>query len=109
MKLTKGESMKTILKLTMICFLGMTIASCAGNSTSESTGQYVDSSVITSKVKTELATSDKVSALEVKVKTYKNTVQLSGFVSTEAEKESAEKIALNVKGVEEVENSIVVK
>ena len=74
--------MKRLLKLTFLV-TALTLASCSSTTTSESTGEYVDSSVITTKVKAQLASSKKVSALDVKVKTYKSTVQLSGFVDTE--------------------------
>ncbi len=102
--------MKRLLKLTLItAFLSLSMASCSSTAKSESTGEYVDSSVITTKVKTQLASSKKVSAMDVKVKTYKSTVQLSGFVDSEEQKEAAETIAYQVKGVQEVENDIVVK
>ena len=100
--------MKRLLKLTFLV-TALTLASCSSTTTSESTGEYVDSSVITTKVKAQLASSKKVSALDVKVKTYKSTVQLSGFVDTEEQKYAAETIALEVKGVKEVENDLVVK
>ncbi len=101
--------MKKIIQITFIALLSLGVVSCSSTDTSESTGEYVDSSVITSKVKAKLASSDKVSALDVKVKTYKSTVQLSGFVDTEEQKYAAETIAKNIKGVQEVENDLVVK
>ena len=85
------------------------ITGCASTPTSESTGEYFDDSSITAKIKTAYATDPDVSALRVKVNTYKGIVQLSGFVNTAAEKTKAEQIAQGVKGVKEVRNGIAVK
>lgn len=59
---------------------------CAGTATRESTGEYVDDSVITGKVKSALLADKTVSGMAVKVETFKGTVQLSGFVDTEDRK-----------------------
>jgi osmotically-inducible protein OsmY len=82
---------------------------CASTATKESTGEYIDDSVITTKVKAALYEDKSVSGFAVKVVTYKGVVQLSGFVDTVAEKQEAEKVALAVKGVLSVENNITVK
>lgn len=85
------------------------LTGCASGYKSESTGQYVDSSVITTTIKTKLLSDETVNGMPITVKTYKNTVQISGFVNTYAQKERAEEIAKNVQGVHSVVNSIVVK
>jgi osmotically-inducible protein OsmY len=82
---------------------------CAGSQTHESTGEYVDDSAITAKVKSGLASDSTVSALDVHVETYKGTVSLSGFVDTQDQKSRAATIAKNVAGVQHVENKITVK
>ena len=82
---------------------------CAATPTRESTGEYVDDSTITAKVKAALIHDPVVKALDVKVETFKGAVQLSGFVNTEVEKTQAGNVAAGVSGVSSVKNSIVVK
>lgn len=82
---------------------------CSTAPQKESTGQYVDSSVITSKVKTKLLTDKYVKGLPITVKTYKNIVQLSGFVDSQAQEERAIEIAKSVDGVAGVHNALVIK
>ncbi len=82
---------------------------CAGTADRESTGEYIDNSAITAKVKSALASDDMVKAREINVDTFRGTVQLSGFVSTSAEKDRAGEIAAGVQGVREVKNHITVK
>ena len=84
-------------------------AGCASTPTRESTGEYVDDSTITAKVKAALVKDPIVKALDVKVETFKGAVQLSGFVNTEAEKMQAGSLAASVSGVTGVKNDIVVK
>ena len=89
--------------------LPMTWTGCASTATRESTGEYVDDSTITAKVKTALVKDPVVSAFAVSVKTYKGVVQLSGFVNTDAEKTHAAEVAVGVYGVKTVTNSLIVK
>jgi len=84
-------------------------AGCASTPTRESTGEYVDDSTITAKVKAALVRDPIVKALDVKVETFKGAVQLSGFVNSEAEKTQAVNLAAAVSGVTSVKNDIVVK
>lgn len=85
------------------------LVSCATGQTAESTGEYIDDSAITAKVKNRLLQDKDVSGLQVNVETYKGRVQLSGFVSTQDEKARAEKLARNVPGVRSVSNDLIVK
>ncbi len=82
---------------------------CAGTSTRESTGEYVDDSTITTKVKALFVKDPTVKAYEVKVETFKGTVSLSGFVNTTVEKMRAGQIAAGVRGVTQVNNNITLK
>ncbi len=84
-------------------------AGCAGTSTRESTGEYVDDSTITTKVKAEFVRDPVVKALDVKVETFKGVVQLSGFVNTDTEKAQAGRVAAAVPGVTGVKNNILIK
>jgi len=82
---------------------------CAGTRTHESNGEYIDNSAVTAKVKAALVDDPSVSAMQVKVKTFKGVVQLSGFVDTPQQKQRAEEIARGIDGVREVQNNISVK
>ena len=82
---------------------------CAGTSTRESTGEYIDDATTTTKVKAAFVKDPVVSAMDVKVDTFKGTVQLSGFVDTAEQKSRAEQVAAGVSGVAAVKNNITVK
>lgn len=106
--------MKTILTHSLVALLTLTavgggLAGCAATSTSQSTGEYIDDAAITAKVKTAFAKDDVVSAMDVKVDTFRGTVQLSGFVDTTEQKKRAESLAAGVPGVQSVKNNITVK
>jgi hyperosmotically inducible protein len=108
--------MKHSLRITTTCLalvLGtgsaLLTTGCAGTADRESTGEYIDNSSITARVKSALASDDLVKAREINVESFRGTVQLSGFVSTSAEKAQAERVAKSVAGVENVKNNITVK
>lgn len=82
---------------------------CAGTATRESTGEMIDDAAITTKIKTAFVRDPVVKALDVKVDTFKGTVQLNGFVDTAEQKARAEEIAKTVQGVAAVENKLSVK
>jgi osmotically-inducible protein OsmY len=87
-----------------------TFMACASTAKSaESTGKYVDDSVITTKVKSLLAEDDFLKSFKISVKTYKGTVQLSGFVNSQQAVDKAGEIARSVKGVKSVKNNLIVK
>ncbi len=79
---------------------------CAGTATRESTGEYVDDASITTKVKAAFVRDPVVKALEVKVDTFRGTVQLSGFVDTAEQRDQAQRVAAGVPGVAKVQNNI---
>jgi osmotically-inducible protein OsmY len=84
-------------------------AGCAASATHESTGQYLDDTTITSKVKTELLTSKGVSGTDISVVTTNGQVQLSGFAKSTEEKQRAAEIASAVSGVRQVQNDIRIR
>jgi len=86
-----------------------TLAACASTSTRESTGQYVDNSVITAKVKALLAADDFLKSFAIGVESYKGVVQLSGFVDSQQAWDKAGEIAKSVEGVKSVRNDLIVK
>jgi hypothetical protein len=85
------------------------IAGCGATQHRESTGQYVDDSVITTKVKSLIANDDFLRSFQISVETYKGTVQLSGFVNSTQASTKAVELANSVDGVKSVKNSLVVK
>ena len=93
----------------VILMLIATFAACASTSKQESTGEYIDDSVITTKVKSLLAADDFIKSFQIGVETYKGIVQLSGFVGSEKAVDKAGQIARSVKGVTSVKNDLVVK
>jgi osmotically-inducible protein OsmY len=95
------------------CFvLMMLIASfvaCASTSKQEGAGEYVDDSVITTKVKSLIAADDFLKSFQISVETYKGIVQMSGFVGTQMAVNKAGEIARGVQGVKSVKNDLIVK
>lgn len=88
--------------------LAAATAASADNSNlrTETPGQALDDTAITTKVKSAFVQDPEVKALDVNVKTYKGTVQLSGFASSQAEIQRAESLARSVPGVTDVQNDI---
>jgi osmotically-inducible protein OsmY len=85
------------------------LVGCASTATSEGTGEYLDSSVITAKVKTELLREPGLKSAEIHVETFKGVVNLSGSVDSQANIDKAVKIARGVKGVTAVKNELKLK
>lgn len=82
---------------------------CAATQKRESTGQYVDDSVITTKVKAAIFDDATLKTLQINVKTFKGIVQLSGFVDSAQSVTKAGEVAGSVNGVVSVKNDLVVK
>jgi osmotically-inducible protein OsmY len=98
-----------IIRYLMLLMLIATIAACASTRTQESTGEYVDDSVITATVKARLASDDFFKSFQISVETFKGVVQLSGFVNSQQVVDKAVEITKSVKGVKSVKNSLIVK
>ena len=82
---------------------------CAVTSGQSSMGQYVDDSTITARVKKRFAEDQQVAASRIQVETLQGTVQLSGFATSETERQRAAQIARSVPDVREVKNDVVVR
>ena len=93
----------------MLMLLIASFVACASTSKQSGTGEYVDDSVITTKVKAELAADDFLKSFEISVETYKGVVQLSGFVDSQMAVDKAGQIARGVPGVTKVKNNLNVK
>ena len=104
---TSKVSLITMVFLLLTC--SFSVMGCADKYQQESTGQYVDSSVVTAKVKAKLMADDAVPGAAISVVTYKNVVQLSGFVNNQAQKERAVRLAKQVPGVVQVKDALEIK
>jgi osmotically-inducible protein OsmY len=89
--------------------IAVSLAACASTATKEGTGEYIDDTVITAKVKASLVNDPTVKASEINVETFKGEVQLSGFVADPADASKAVEIARGIKGVTSVKNDVRVK
>lgn len=98
-----------LFKSLLASVLIVALAACAPTAKREGTGEFVDDSLITTKVKAALAADPDVKATEVNVETFKGTVQLSGFVSSKEAIYRAATIARGVSGVRSVKNDMTVK
>ena len=86
-----------------------TALGCASTSKQEGTGEYVDDSVITTKVKAAVLNEPSLKSAEINVETFKGVVQLSGFVSSQADINKAVEVARGVGGVKSVKNDMRLK
>lgn len=104
--------MKQLRKYFSALFLAVTLASvvgCASTQKQEGTGEYVDDSVITTKVKAAIFNDASLKSAEINVETFKGVVQLSGFVTSLAAQHKAVELARGVAGVKSVKNDMRLK
>jgi osmotically-inducible protein OsmY len=95
-----------ILVLTIVLALTW---GCASTATKEGTGEYVDDSVITTKVKAAIFNDSTLKVNEINVETFKGVVQLSGFVRSQTDIDKAVQVAQGVAGVKSVKNDMRIK
>ena len=99
------KSISTFLvAVTMLFMLG-----CASTEKREGTGEYIDDTVITTKVKAAILDEPGLKSAEINVENFKGVVQLSGFVSSQASVNKAAEVARGVRGVKSVKNDMRVK
>jgi len=98
-----------IVHFLVVLMLIATFVGCAATRTQESTGGYIDDSVITTKVKSLLAKDDFLKSFQISVETFKGTVQLSGFVNSQRAIDKAAEITRSVEGVKSLKNNLIVK
>ncbi len=103
--MTLGYRFASILSAVLL----VSLLGCAGTSTRESTGEYFDDSVITTKVKAALFHEPSLKSFEIKVETFRGKVQLSGFVSSQANIDKAIEVTRGIAGVVEVKNNMQLK
>jgi osmotically-inducible protein OsmY len=98
-----------VIRFLVVFMMIVAFVACASTPKQESTGEYVDDSVITTKVKTELANDEFLKSFQISVETRKGIVELSGFVDSQKAKDKAGQIARGVGGVKSVKNALIVK
>jgi len=99
----------TIVVTLLSALMLATTVGCASTAKQESTGEYIDDSVLTTKVKAAVFNEPSLKSLDINVETFKGVVQLSGFVNSAADVQKAAAVAKSVKGVSSVKNDLRIK
>jgi osmotically-inducible protein OsmY len=103
------KKIEIFIRYFVILMLITTFVACASTPKTEGTGEYVDDSVITTKVKSLLAADDFLKSFQIGVETFKGIVQLSGFVNSQQAVDKAVEITKSVQGVKSVKNNLILK
>ena len=104
--------MKQLIRLATAFFMVLAllvVVSCASTPKHEGVGEYVDDTVLTTKVKAAILDDPSLSSAEINVETFKGEVQLSGFVNSRADIAKAIEVARDVIGVKSVKNDMGLK
>ena len=100
---------QTVIRFLVVLMMIATLAACASTPKQSGTGEYIDDSVITTKVKSLLAADDFLKSFQISVESRKGIVQLSGFVDSQKAVNKADQITRGVEGVKSVRNDLIVK
>jgi len=103
------KTAKPMVRALLVLLALAVIVGCAATRTQESTGEYVDDSTITAKVKAAIFDDPALKVLQINVETFKGVVQLSGFVNSAETRSRAAVVASRVSGVKSVKNNLIVK
>jgi hyperosmotically inducible protein len=103
------QSISRKLSMTVAALLIATSVGCASTARQEGTGEYVDDTVVTGKIKTAILAEPTLKSAEINVETFKGVVQLSGFVSSQAMEDKAVAVTRGVGGVKSVKNDMRLK
>lgn len=106
---TAMKKRNLVIRFLVVLMLIAAFVACASTPKQEGTGDYIDDSVITTKIKTLLASDDFLRSFQISVESRKGIVQLSGFVDSQKAVDKAGQIASGVGGVQSVRNNLVVK
>jgi hyperosmotically inducible periplasmic protein len=99
----------SVIRFIVVLIMIAAFVACASTPKKEGTGEYFDDSVITTKIKSQLAADDFLKSFQIGVESRKGIVQLSGFVSSQATVDKAGQIARGVEGVKSVKNDLIVR
>lgn len=103
-----GKLQRIVKVLVFACML-TSFLGCTTTPKRETAGQYVDDSVITTKVKAAIFDEMALKTFQINVTTFQGVVQLSGFVDSAENARKAGEIARTVQGVKEVKNDLIAK
>ena len=103
------NTLKFLNRFLLSTLLLGSIAGCTDNVKRESTGEYLDDMVLSTKVRATFLGDSRLKVRSINVETYKNVVQLSGFVDSKQEADRAAQLASTIKGVKAVNNSLIIK
>ena len=99
---------KTLSLLCLTALLALAFG-CSSSPTKEGTGEVIDDTTITAKVKADIFQSPTLKSAEINVETFKGVVQLTGFVASQADIDKAAEVARMVQGVKSVRNDVLLK
>jgi hyperosmotically inducible protein len=99
----------SVIRFIVVLMMIAAFVACASTPKKEGTGEYIDDSVITAKIKTQLASDDFLKSFQISVESRKGIVQLSGFVNSQDAVDKAGQIASGVEGVKSVKNDLIVR
>lgn len=102
-------TIKPLVLATLLALAAVSSIGCASTRTSEGTGEYVDDTVITAKVKSAFLGEKGLKVAEINVETFKGVVQLSGFIESRADADRAIGLARAVSGVVSVKDDMRIK
>ncbi len=102
-------TIKPLVLATLLAVAAVSSIGCASTRTSEGTGEYVDDTVITAKVKSAFLGEKGLKVAEINVETFKGVVQLSGFIESRADADRAIGLARAVSGVTSVKDDMRIK
>jgi osmotically-inducible protein OsmY len=77
-----------------------------GDTTTDTTGQYVDDATLTTMVKAAFAQDKGVKGRDISVRTDQGVVDLTGTVNSKSESDKATELATQVKSVKAVHNNL---
>ena len=98
-----------ICRTAMLSASLVALGACSTDPNTRKVGVAMSDTAISAKVKTALLGDPDVKGTDVKVETFRGTVQLSGFVDNPQSAARAADIARRVDGVLDVRNAIIVK
>jgi len=104
-----GKRHRILSSLVCITLVTALLGCASTTPTRERSGQYVDDSGITTKVKAAIFDDPLLKVLQINVETFKGEVQLSGFVDSAQNVRRAGEVARSVHGVKSVKNDLIVK
>ena len=99
----------TRISTSLVAIALMAVVGCASTPKSEGTGEYIDDTVITTKVKSAILNDASLKVAEINVETFKGVVQLSGFVNSREDINRAVVVARGISGVTSVKNDMRLK